>query len=161
MNTNEKYSPLTQRLHDAFEHMKDNHSVMFVFWDNWFSDINIIGVKKGAYPWAAYDQAKQVSPDTCHKLLMAFDLKSSFDKQFPQHLASTLETLQYFSMKPLIWIPDRTGIVPERKNKELVTAFLKPSLSIIDGNKDLGPKEEKETQPEQCKLYPSYLQVIK
>lgn len=124
------YSPMVQGLHHAFERFKERGDTRYlmVFHDAWYDCTTYKGIKSGQYPWAVHDQfVSSLAPDQrSTKLVLGFDLQRDFEEQMVGMDLEKLEVFDGLLMKPVLWIPDRTGQIPEEKRQAALKEALKP-----------------------------------
>lgn len=72
-----------------------------------------VPVPEGAWPWGVFDNDPIVRDEGIRAPLVAFDLKGTFEEQFPPHLYNA-EYLDRLEGQPVMNIPDRQGHVPSQ-----------------------------------------------
>lgn len=123
-------SSLYKNLQSTFERFKERgDKTLFVFINAW-GELNFHGVPPEKYDWAEHDSAAQKRGGGF--AIMAFDLRQSFEDQYPASKYGyfddgpiSREGLNYFSIKPLINIADRSGVsVPSTSERQAVHNIL-------------------------------------
>lgn len=122
---NHQESPLVSHMRQQFDlYRKQGFAAMFVCASAWGPPgVSYVGVPSRAWPWGVLDSSDAMRKDVTMTAVIAFDLRREFDAQMPAHMRQ-IDVFECFWMNPLINIPDRTGVVPEDRNK----AFQKEAL---------------------------------
>ena len=86
--------------------------------------IGYVAVPEKAWPWGVLDSSDIVQQDPTVSAVIAFDLRREFDAQMPEHMRQ-IDIFDCFWARPLINIPDRSGVVPADKRREFEEKALK------------------------------------
>jgi hypothetical protein len=108
---------------------RSNYKYLFTFADDVNRQLAFKPVKNGQYPWAIHDAfALSQSAETYpYKLCIGFDLDLPFERQLPKHYHG-FETLRALVANPVLWIPNREGIIPAKIVEDILR---RPSLTLV------------------------------
>jgi hypothetical protein len=122
----ENYSPLNKTLLSVFNaYKREGYCALFVFRNGW-GDLLYAAVKPQTPPWEAFAHA--AAEHNAHQPLIAFDLRQDYADQMPAHFLESLETLDAFAYSPLIYIPDRHGVIPAEAKQRVIDELSRPVL---------------------------------
>ena len=96
--------------------------------DTYTKDLTYIDIPHETWPWNSIQAAVNENPNL--HLVLGFDLESTFEEQFPEHL-NKMQVWDYFCAHPLIWFPDQAGKVPARIQEEQRQDALRPRFTIV------------------------------
>lgn len=126
-----KYSPLVNNIRQQFNYYRDEgYAAMFVCASPWGSpSVSYVAAPPKVWPWATLDSSDVIQNDATMTSIIAFDLRREFDAQMPEHMRR-IDVFDCFWMRPLINIPDRTGIVPADKQRKFQEEALRSERKI-------------------------------